>query len=438
MIGPLALCVLLAAPLEPSRTSLETAASNVALGAGFLGSTPEGRLVVAVHVQADTPELARAFQTLLVSDLAKLGVKAVLPLQGPVEKAEAAARAAGAEWLWRLTARLTGTKLLVSGDRVPTWVNFWTGQDPIRAPGGAAVGVEVVADAQALALANLAPSPAKGEVATKFAVRTLSKLPEKVVAVAVGDLDGDARPEVALLTPTQVVVLSASGQPLARRDLSDLPRASKPPREPAGALAVQGGGPVKPLLLAFLASRARGEALQWLDGRLEPVSDVALDQPYLAASLRGSFLAGKNLFAPEVRSGARFAVLPFAPVAVAATSLPQGPAFAIANPDGVAVLLDADLKPTPLPGQFGAALALGDLDGDGAAEVVATGLARTDDRIRLVRPGGATPLFESDPVPANLVSAAAGDLDGCGRDEAVLAGWNADGGTTLFVLGAQR
>ncbi|MGC4117089.1 MAG: hypothetical protein QM765_21515 [Myxococcales bacterium] len=175
-------------------------------------------------------------------------------------------------------------------------------------------------------------------------------------------------------------------------------------------------------------------------GALELVA--TLDQPALAVGASGTLyglgVAGKNLFAPEVRLGNRSALLPFGPVSVAGTLRPGGPAFVIANPDGAAVLLDADLKPAPLPGQYGAALALGDLDSDGALEIVATGLARSDDRIRIVRSGSSAPLFESEVVPANLVLAAAGDLDGCGRDEAVLAGWTPDGGSTLFVLGAQR
>ncbi|HEY3445163.1 MAG TPA: hypothetical protein VGK67_02320 [Myxococcales bacterium] len=444
MIGPVVVTLLMmAAAPAPARTSLESAAAAVVAGTDLANVAAKEKLVIAVaQVPSETPELSRAFQTLLIEELAKTGVKAVLPLPGPVEGAEAAARAAGADLLWRLTVRITGPELAVSGDRVPTWVNFWTGQDALRAPGGSAIGVKIPVDAQVLALANLASLPAKGALVTRFAVQALAKLPEKVVAVAVGDLDGDSRPEIAVLTSTQVVVLAANGQVVARRDLSALPRAGKPPREPAGALAIEPSADpaARPRLLAFSLGRSRGEALTLQKDALEPVA--VLEQPALAVGAPGTLLglgiAGKNLFAPEVRLGNRSALLPFGPVAVAGTVRPGGPAFVIANPDGAAVTLDADLKPTPLAGQLGSALALGELDGDGVVEVVATNLARIDGRIRLMRPGNPNPLFESEPIAANLVAAAAGDLDACGRDEAVLAGWTADGGTTLFVLGAQR
>jgi hypothetical protein len=261
------------------------------------------------------------------------------------------------------------------------------------------------------------------------------------VAIAVGDLDGDKQAEIVVLTPAQVVVLKPSGQIVARRDLGSLPRSPRPPREPAGALAIEAGEPGKPRVLAFSFARAKSEALELSGGELRPVQTI--DAPAAcsgeAGVLKGLAQPGKNLFAPEVRLGARSGTLPFGAVSVAANPRAGAPAFVAVSPDGVASLLDLELKASEAPvGPAGAAIALGDLDGDGASELVTSAFARTDDRVRLTRLDGKTALFESEVLAVNLAAAAAGDLSGDGRDQAILAGWVADGSTTLYLLGAQR
>jgi hypothetical protein len=155
--------------------------------------------------------------------------------------------------------------------------------------------------------------------------------------------------------------------------------------------------------------------------------------------LRGIAQPGKNLFAPELRLGAKSGTLPLGAVSIAANPRPGAPAFVAVSPDGAAILLDLELKVSEAPvGPTGAAIALGDLDGDGVSELVTSAFARADDRVRLTRLNGKTVLFESEVLPVNLVAAAAGDLAGEGRDQVILAGWAADGSTTLYLLGAQR
>jgi hypothetical protein len=71
---------------------------------------------------------------------------------------------------------------------------------------------------------------------------------------------------------------------------------------------------------------------------------------------------------------------------------------------------------------IGTGFTLADLDGDGAAEVVASSAdPGSRERIRVLptRPG-APPLFESEPLEGSILSAAAADLTGDGSDDAVL------------------
>lgn len=460
---------ILGASAAASPSSVERAAQGAALR--FAASleaapTPIARSQMAIGIAVgspDAPELARAAQTAVVAQLSRMGFKAVLPLAGGPEAAEAEARARGLDWLLRLVARVDGSELALGGDAVPTWVNFWAGADPVRAEGGGPIAARAAADADVFTLARR-PSGPRPLPAAQFALLPLARLPERVVAVALGDLDGDGQAEIALQLPAAVLVLRADGQRLARREQGALGRSARPPREPAGAIAVLPDCPpaarpaVAPLgtareprpgreracLASYSFNLARGEILQLEGGEL--LSLQALDAPAMAAGaagvLTGSALAGRNLFAPEVRlPSGKAAALPFAPASVIASPRSAVPAFLAIAPDGAALLLSEELKPldVALP-PLGAGAALGDFDGGGAAQLVTSGRVRTDDRARLWRADGWAegPLFESEPIPGGFVAGAAGDLAGEGRDEAVLAAWNPDGGSAVYALRAQR
>jgi hypothetical protein len=122
---------------------------------------------------------------------------------------------------------------------------------------------------------------------------------------------------------------------------------------------------------------------------------------------------------------------------VTAAAAPHGgaPAFAVLHPGGRLELLDASLDPAgEVPG-VGAGFALADLDGDGWCELVASATgAGGPDRIRVTRlePTATTDpsptqaslagvVFESAPIDGAIIAAAAADLTGDGRDDAVLA-----------------
>jgi hypothetical protein len=450
---------LLGASALPPPSGLERAAQSAAQRfAAAIASAPRETAVGVAVSSPDAPELARAAQSALLAQLSRMGFKAALAIAAGPEAAEAEARARGLDWLLRAAARVDGSEIALAGDALPTWVNFWAGADPVRAEGGGAIAARAVADADVLTLARrpLTPRPSP---ATPFGLRLLARLPERVVAVAVGDLDGDGRGEIALQLPAAVVVLRPDGERLARRDQGGLGRAARPPREPAGALAALGcepaarpalatggrqPGPERPCLASFSFGLAKGELLRLEGGELTPVQ--ALDAPALAAgaagAISGAALPGRNLFAPEVRlASGKGATLPFAPISVAASSRSAGPAFLAIATDGAALLLSEELEPleAALP-PLGAGAAMGDFDGGGVAELVTTGRVRAEDRARLWRADDWSegPLFESEPVPGGFVAGAAGDLDGQGRDEAVLVAWNPDGGSAVYALRAQR
>ena len=297
-MSALLLMCLLAAPAPVAPTALEKASAD--LGEQLVKRLPDATsatLAVAVG-SADSPELA---------------------------------------FLLRVTARVEGAEVVLSGDVVPTWVNFWAGKDPIRKAGGGPIAARAPTDAQVLTLARLplvtaADKPPHGEIATRFALRAIARIPDRVVAITVGDLDGDKQAEIVVLTPAQVIVLKPSGQIVARRDLASLPRSPRPPREPAGALAIDAGEPGKPRVLSFSFARTKGEALELSGSELKPVQTIEAPAACSgeAGVLRGIAQPGKNLFAPELRLGAKSGTLPFGAVWDAyclRRGVPAGPAW---------------------------------------------------------------------------------------------------------------
>lgn len=434
----LLLALAIAAAEPPPPTALSRAAQQVAGEA--LSDVPGGRMV-GVWAQAPTPELAQAAASVLVDAARQKGAKAAVVIDAPdASAAEAKARAEGIDVLMRVRVGLEGTDLTLAGDRIGTWVNFWDGKTEVRQLSSAPLAARVPADASALTLARVVlPTPAPPQPAgPKLGLDPIARVPARVVALALVDANGDGRPELAVLTPTEVLLLRPDGEVLARRDHAQLPDAQYAVREPTGGL-VSPDGPRGHRLMYRYANQARGETLSVDATGLHPLG--LLDATPLAVGAAGLVSAqnepGTNRFGPELKLADAAHSLPRQPIAVAANPGAGNPAFLAMYPDGTVQPLTQTLGDdgAPLPGGISA---VGDLDGDGKVELVLSGPqpAGAADQVRVLAPGIAAPLLQVD-VPGAIVAATTGDLDGDGKVEALLAALQPDGSTAILRVGVK-
>ena len=432
---PLLLALLLSASPAAQPSTLDTLADGVA---AQLGQPAEGRRGLALALAAQPAALGPPLGAALASALGRAGwaVTLVAPAGGEAGapgRAEAAARSAGADWLLTLTAGAGGAAdardLVAIGEAVPLWDSFFLQARPgVRPAPPRTVSARAAADVAV----GLLLRPARRPDLARLALRRLARLPYRTVALAAGDAGGPG-PSLLVVSPDAVRLLDAGGAELASRPLD--PAARRPVRQPLATAVVGdlGGG----RLGVALAGASGGEVLARRGARLDRVS--ALPMAPLATgeagTVFGDFSAGRAALQDvlalgidqqvPVRSGGELAAVAAAPRG--------GPvAFAALHPDGRLELLDARLAPVGRVDGVGAGLALADLDGDGAAELVAS-LATpvAPDRLRVVRlapvgaDAGAGPpgpaAFESPPVPGLLLCGAAADLTGDGLDDAVLA-----------------
>ncbi|RYZ37430.1 MAG: VCBS repeat-containing protein [Myxococcaceae bacterium] len=397
---------------------------------------------VAVSLSGSSAELRRAFGTLLASRLAAQQLGPVV-LEVPPERAEATAREQGARSLVRLTLDVEGGELVARGDVLGTWVNFWSGRTPTRPPKPAAAVAEgVEADAAVLALASMG-SPSHGTPGPgpqqKRPLRLLgavfARLETPLAALATGDLDGDGRDEVAALTGQEVFVFASDGRLLARRELEGA-SATATTQEPFGALAVLAG---PPRLAVWSTRYAKGELLvldKTKGTTLRPAG--ALDAAPLGTLERGTFVPGQTVFAPEVRlADGRTLTVP-APFGAASFASPR---MLFVHADGTASLYARPASaPTRLSG-LGVGSALGDLDGDGAPELITTSplLQPSPDALRVLSlapdaPMAHEPLWQGALPTGRALFVVTADLDGDKRREVVVGSWKPDGTSELFLL----
>ncbi|XXF80241.1 VCBS repeat-containing protein [Myxococcaceae bacterium GXIMD 01537] len=398
---------------------------------------------VAIHLSGVSPELRRAFGTLLAAKLAAGGLAPVI-LDAPTpEAAEGAARAQGDRSLLRLTVEVEEGALRARGDLLGTWVNFWSGRAATRpAHPAAALAHAVEADAGALKLAAISPPTQPPVAPAGTAPRTLrllgavfARLESPPAAIAAGDLDGDGKDEVAALTDRAVFVYGSDGRLLVSHPLEGNP-STTPTREPFGALAVLPGQP----RLAVWSSRfARGEVftLDRARGQLRPVQ--ALDAAPLGPTERGAFTPGQTTFTPEVKLAEARALTVPAPFTSASFAPPR---LLFVHPDGSASLYP---RPSAAPARLsglGAGSALGDLDGDGTPELLTTSplLQPTPDSLRVyaLGPDGTPqehePLWQGALASGRALYVTTADLDGDKRREVVVGLWRADGTGELYLL----
>jgi hypothetical protein len=427
--------LLTALPALAQAPALERLAQAVAAEVG--GHRPEPP--VALHFSGGAPELRRAFGTLLASKLGAAGLAPVVLEAPSPEAAEARAREQGARGLVRLTLSVEAGELRARGDLLGTWVNFWSGRTPTRPPEpAAALARAVEADAALLALAAVEP-PAlpPGPRPVRLLGAVLARLPRPLAALAAGDLDGDGRAELAVLTEREVLVFSAEGKLLAEHSLEALPPGPTPTREPFGALAILSG---PPRLAAFSTRFAQGQVLSLEGGALRPVA--RLEAPLLGPEARGGFVPGQTAFAPEVRlgdGGPRTTTVP-APFTTFSAAPPR---LLFVHLDGSASLFSrSSAAPSRLSG-LGAGSALGDLDGDGLPELLTTSPEPwpSPDVLRVYRLGpdgedspGGEPLWQGALPPGRALQVVTADLDGDGRLEVVVGLTRPDGTGELFLL----
>ncbi|MFY0565550.1 FG-GAP repeat domain-containing protein [Archangium lansingense] len=427
-----------AAPSTPATPALERLAQAVATDVRAMKPEPP----VALHLSGGTPELRRAFGTLLASRLASAGLAPVVLEAPSPEAAETLAREQDARALVRLSLSVEAGELRARGDAFSTWVNFWSGRTATRAPSpAAAIAQAVEADAAALALAAVetprTPTPTPEEPRPlRLLGAVLARLPSPPAALAAGDLDGDGKDEVAALTAHSVHVFAADGSLIAERSLDMLPPGPAPTREPFGALAILSG---PPRLAAWSTRFAHGEVLTLENGALRGVS--RLEAVPLGPDARGSFVPGQTAFAPEVKLGNN-GEQRLASVAARFTTFSSANSrLLFVHPDGSASFFARpSVAPVPISG-LGAGSALGDLDGDGTPELLTTSpeLQPSPDVLRVFKTNGSDPTAHEPlwqgPLPAGrALYVVTANLDGDKRREVVVGLTKPDGTGELFLL----
>jgi len=398
----LALCAALLAA-APASSALEALSEQ--LRAQVVAVHPEPP--VAVAVEASSAALAETTAALLATRLGESGLPAVVIGSG--EDAAARARSAGARSLVRLRLQV-GAEVLGAGELRSVWRNFWAGR---AAPETGPTRVLSAAVPVDRATQLLAAGPAQG-AGLVLDPAPLARLAARTAALATGDLDGDGRPEIAVLAGGEVAVLDGSGGVVARHSLLDLPPAAAPAREPFGTLCIGEGR----LVVAW--ARADGSLALRLQG--------------------GQLVRGGGAGAPTVGCGASAEPASFVP-GVARLVLARGPEREplwggdaraghrlLLLPDGTARWFQPGSEVRVLR-DVGAGAALVSWRGEMRVAASSAAPAPTEDRLRLVGPGPEEP---SVAVPGRIVQVCGGSP---GPGPALVLGvWTADGGSELRMV----
>ena len=238
----LALTLLTAA--EPAKGTLDSFADALVERARP-HLAPARDLDVAVWVAGPSSRLGDDLAALLIQRLRALGLRSVSRLGSPCtvggqermasEDGDAAwARAAGYERLLRLELEVGGGRLRASGSVLALTSSPWAAGSELRAH----LYAETPLDAELRAyLPAVTTSPGHWQA------RGVPVGDVDLLAIDVGDTDGDGRAEVVGLTASEAIVWAWDGVRLSERRrvaLSGRPAATMP-RAPIGSLVVDGG-----------------------------------------------------------------------------------------------------------------------------------------------------------------------------------------------------
>ncbi|MFY0579286.1 FG-GAP repeat domain-containing protein [Cystobacter fuscus] len=206
-------------------------------------------------------------------------------------------------------------------------------------------------------------------------------------------------------------------------------------REPFGAVAILSG---PPRIAAFSTRFAHGTVLALEQGTLRFVS--RLEAVPLGPEARGTFVPGQTAFAPEVRLGPGEQRLEHIPARFTSFSAFSTQVLLV-HPDGAgSFYTQPSAAPVPLAG-LGAGSLLGDVDGDGAPELLTTSpeLQPTPDVLRVFPTKGGIslsrePLWQG-PLPAGrALLGVTANLDGDALREVLVGLTRPDGSGELFLL----